>query len=193
MNPPQEAPPVQCGMTRDPENPAPPVDPWARTRADYLAGMSAPVLAERYGLSERTIRRRAAEEGWRRSDGPSSLRRMPISRDEAVEMYPELESVDAAAAEDRLELLLQPQPQRFRRYAFLQAAEAAAVGQPLQATLWMRLVRQLDQSHDAFDCAPPPFSQADYMRAGFLHHRLETERGAAPSADDGDDVQEPAR
>ena len=50
-------------------------DVWTAVRADYLAGVSAPVLAERYTVSERSVRRRAAAEGWRREDaGAGALR-----------------------------------------------------------------------------------------------------------------------
>jgi hypothetical protein len=37
-------------------------------RDDFTSGVSAPVVAERYGISERSVRRRAALEGWRRGD-----------------------------------------------------------------------------------------------------------------------------
>ena len=37
---------------------------WAAARRSYLDGCSTPVIAERHGLNERAVRRRAAEEGW---------------------------------------------------------------------------------------------------------------------------------
>jgi hypothetical protein len=43
---------------------------WAVIRDRYLAGASAPHLAELYGLSESGIRKRARREGWRKRDLP---------------------------------------------------------------------------------------------------------------------------
>lgn len=45
-----------------------PAEIWSVARADYLSGESAPVVAERHGLSLRSLRRRASLEGWRRTD-----------------------------------------------------------------------------------------------------------------------------
>ncbi|MGV8930347.1 MAG: hypothetical protein ACOH1E_11400, partial [Brevundimonas sp.] len=45
---------------------------WEAIRRDYVAGASTPVLGERYGLTARSIRRRAALEVWRRDDEPVS-------------------------------------------------------------------------------------------------------------------------
>ena len=90
-------------MTSDPENPAPHADLWTRARADFLAGESAPVVAERYGLSVRSLRRRAAAEGWRRSDRmapefdePPPWNRGSLTREEAIEIFPELADVEHA-------------------------------------------------------------------------------------------------
>ena len=43
---------------------------WEEIRADYLAGWSAPACCRRYGVGLSTLRKRAAEEGWRRTDQP---------------------------------------------------------------------------------------------------------------------------
>ena len=41
---------------------------WAQARADYLAGDTAEMVCRRYALLVDTFRKRAAREGWRRSD-----------------------------------------------------------------------------------------------------------------------------
>jgi len=68
---------------------------WAAAKADYLAGFSAPDVAERYGMSVATLRRRAAEEGWRRIDQPESAPPEPLF--DADEPPPSAEALRAAA------------------------------------------------------------------------------------------------
>lgn len=140
-------------MTQEPENPnpAPPSpDLWARARGDYLSGISAPVVAERYGLSERTLRRRAASEGWRRTDrtvigteDTPPWNQGCLSREEAIERFPELAEVEQARTNDLFELLFDPDPAHLRRFAFRHAAEAAALSRPAEAVVWMRLFHSL--------------------------------------------------
>lgn len=43
---------------------------WEQVRDDYLAGWSAPACCRRYGVGLSTLRKRAAAEGWRRTDQP---------------------------------------------------------------------------------------------------------------------------
>ena len=47
-----------------------PEDIWALARDAYLGGESGPSAAARHGISLTSFRRRAAEEGWRRTDRP---------------------------------------------------------------------------------------------------------------------------
>ncbi|WP_439470984.1 hypothetical protein [Brevundimonas sp.] len=49
-----------------------PDEVWAQVRDDYLAGWSAPACCRRHGVGLSTLRKRAAEEGWRRTDRPWS-------------------------------------------------------------------------------------------------------------------------
>lgn len=49
--------------------PAPP-EVWEAVRADYLDGMTAEACGRRHGVPVRTLRYRAAREGWRRADTP---------------------------------------------------------------------------------------------------------------------------
>lgn len=182
-------------MTCDPENPAPslPVDVWTHARADYLAGASAPVVAERYSLSERTLRRRAAAEGWRRADQSTAVlddqppwNRGPLSREDAVEQFPELAEVEAATSNDAFFLLFDPNQRDLRRYAFRHAAEAAALGRPAEAVVWMRLVQMLDRTGERIDREARPFREQDYLRAAYLRWLSEDVAptpGSEPSPD----------
>jgi len=182
-------------MTCDPSSsaPPPPLDLWTCARADYLAGTSAPVVAERYGLSERTLRRRAATEGWRRADqaavvleSPPPWNRGPLTREEAVSQFPELAEVDEAVSNDRFFLLFDPDQKDLRRYAFRHAAESAALGRPAEAVVWMRLVQMLDRTGEQLDREARPFREQDYLRAAYLRRLSEDvdpTPGSEPSSD----------
>lgn len=152
---------------------------WTRARADYVAGCSAAVVAERYGLHERTVRRRAAAEGWRADRPPArperdpffpSLSRMagePPTDSEAFAAHPDLEPFVAAHSHEIGQLLLCPGPERLSRFAFRRATEAAARGAPSEAVTWMRLVQTLARTQDHLEQAARPFAAADYLRAEF--------------------------
>lgn len=177
-------------MTIDPENPAPPADVWTRARDDYLNGASAPVVAERYGLSERTVRRRAAGAGWRRADrptvvldGPPPWNRGALTREDAIEVFPELAEVEQAVMNDRFLLLFDPDQKHLRRFAFRQAAEAAALSRPAEAVVWMRLVQTLERTGDRIDVEARPFREQDYLRASFLR-RIDEDLGPDPALDE---------
>lgn len=166
-------------MTHEsPTEPAPqphpsPLDVWALARRDYLDGDSAPVVAERYGLSERTLRRRAAKDGWRRQDEAKSHRREKSRwerrldmKGRLVERDPVLEGVLARTMADQMELLTIPDPTCLRTFAFRRAAECAAMDRPTQAVVWMRLVQQIERVGEGLD-DDLDFSAADHLRAAF--------------------------
>ncbi|NJC40382.1 hypothetical protein GGQ87_000640 [Brevundimonas alba] len=159
-------------MTSDPENPAPPSDLWTVARDDYLAGCSAPVVAERYGLPLRTLRRRAAVEGWRRADQPApefdAWTAGGLTREAAIEQFPELADVERAVCDDQVRLLIDPDQKHLRQFAFRRAAEAAALSKPAEAVVWMRLVQSLEQTGDRIDSEGRPFRRQDYLRAAIL-------------------------
>ncbi len=173
-------------MTSDPENPASSADLWARARTDYLAGESAPVVAERYGLALRTLRRRAAVEGWRRADqpvpeldDPPPWNRGSLTREEAIQVFPELAEVEQAICSDRFLLLFDPDQRHLRRFAFRQAAECAALSRPAEAVVWMRLVQSLERTGDRIESESRPFREQDYLRAAYLT-RINEEIGSDP-------------
>lgn len=173
-----------------PSKPPAPTHAWDQARHDYLAGVSAPVVAERYGLSERSLRRRAAAEGWRRADVVTAAKgdqpywnRGPLSPDEAMARFPELAEVNEARQTDGFFLLFDPKQCELRRFAFKKAAEAAALGHPQEAVVWMRLVQQLDRSGDRIQREAQPFEEQDYIRAAYLR-RLGDDFGDHPDQAD---------
>lgn len=158
----------------DPQPHPAPLDVWALARRDYLAGDTAPIVAERYGLSERTLQRRAAGEKWRRSDvkappfacQSASLNRMVRHFKELVDS-PHMQPVHTARQTAKIELLMAPDSIALRLFAFRQAAECAAMDLPGQAIQWMRLVQQLDRSGDRVDREDATFPEADHLRATY--------------------------
>lgn len=159
-----------------------PLDLWGRIRRDYLAGASAAVVSERYGVSQRTIQRRASAQGWRRCDrnvdeeidpawpvppprGVYSPRRTMA---DVLDHNPSLEGVCRVNSVDLDELLLRPDPETLRHFAFKRAAESAVMGRPAEALSWMRLVGAVERSGDRIESEESRFSRADRMRAAFI-------------------------
>ncbi|MBB5659379.1 hypothetical protein [Brevundimonas halotolerans] len=94
---------------------------WARARADYLAGESASVVCDRYGMRVSTLRNRAASEGWRRQDQPEP---------EPVDLDAELE----AGLPDYTDMA---------NHALIRLNRAILKGHATEAGRWMRLHRTL--------------------------------------------------
>ena len=160
----------------EPRPPRLTVEAWAHAREDFVAGISVALIAERYGTTDRSVRRRAAIEGWRRPDflpgrvaPPPPWMAGPRTKDEEMEVDPALEEVDAAEATSRFGLLFNPHPRTLRRFAFRQAAENAAVDRPQQAVAWMRLCQLVDRCGDGLDSDAAAFRDVDYVRAAYLH------------------------
>lgn len=180
-------------MTHDSKNPtpaSPSSELWARAREDYLSGLSAPVVAERHGLSLRTLRRRAAMEGWRRTDRTDvEIGDTPpwnagcLTREEAIERFPELAEVDRARSDDVFDLLFDPDQAHLRLFAFRQAAEAAALSRPAEAVVWMRLFQSLDRASDTIDRDRRPFRRQDYIRASHIS-RINVDSAFGSSSDE---------
>ena len=137
---------------------------WAVVRQEYESGQPPSILAERHGLGERTIRRRAAVEGWtRRVVRPfgTAAGAEAEGRDDWVEHYARQrrEAVD--------DLLLIPSPEGLLHLAFGRAIEAATAGRPTEATAWMRLVDQIRRNHAAIDQVDDMYHQSDLRRAAW--------------------------
>lgn len=163
------------GMTQTRHSDRPTAETWALIRSDYLSGVTAPVVAERYGVPERTLRRRAALEGWRRADAPipdlsppPAWLRPPMSREEALARDPDLAEVDAAEGADRMGLLFDPDPRHLRLFAFRQASEAAAMDRPVQAVSWMRLAQIVDRCGARIEADEHALREVDHLRAAYL-------------------------
>jgi len=55
---------------------------WEAIRDRYLAGESGEALAELFGISLSSLRTRAREEGWRRTDAPDPVVTVPPTTEE---------------------------------------------------------------------------------------------------------------
>ncbi|MBL0948238.1 hypothetical protein [Brevundimonas sp.] len=114
---------------------------WARARADYLAGESASVVCDRYGMRVSTLRNRAAEEGWRRQDQPAP---------EPVDLEAEMEQGLPDYAD-------------MANHALIRLNRAILKGHATEAGRWMRLHRTLLDiaRKPAAKPAPPPAPRPD--------------------------------
>ncbi|MGV3577808.1 hypothetical protein [Brevundimonas sp.] len=161
---------------------------WAHAREDFLSGVGAAVIAERYGTTERSIRRRAAIEGWRRPDfTPGPLGPPPDwmaegrTKEEEVERDPALAEVDSAESFSRFGLLFNPSGGDLRRFAFRQAAENAAVDRPQQALAWMRLVQLVGSCNGSLESDSSAFRHIDHLRAAYINRLNEAFGEETPS------------
>lgn len=147
---------------------------WRRARQDYLGGDSAPVVAERYGLSVRSVQRHAARHGWRRVDvrpeleieGPTPI--WPPNRARLLRENPDIAEAQAERDGESVKLLLFPHVDDLREFAFKRACEAAALGQPSQAAAWMRLQRLVEQCRPIDDPESKHFAPAVHLRAAVV-------------------------
>lgn len=156
---------------------------WEAVRRDYIAGASTVVIAERYGLNARSIRRRAALEGWPRDDDPAPAFDIVRQRIEAdLEALPELEEVSAVRGEDLRNLLLLPDASGLCRYAFRRAAECAVLDGPNEAAAWLRVVRLSERINAHIDVDVRPYGPGDYLRASMI--------GSITSQQEADDATE---
>ena len=161
-------------MTQPPltDRPRRPEEIWAAIAADYRAGESTPVLAERYGVADRSVRRRAALENWRREADVEALRSGPRDRRAADHVvYPALEEIDDLNSEDLHDLLFMPDVNDLCRFAFRRAAECAALDGPAQAAAWLRVARLSTALGAHRGDLQPHYRRADYARAEMMHER----------------------
>ena len=125
----------------DPEDYAGPSDSlWDHARREYLAGMTAASICQRYGMSLSTFRLHARVGGWRRMDQPGC-----DVAPEPGEYHPDDEVSFADLADQ----------------AFLNIRRALGTGRAADAGRWMRLYDKLaDRARaqvmaDLPDLAPP--------------------------------------
>lgn len=149
-------------------------DLWRLVRRDFQSGDAAAVVAERYGVSERSVQRHAAAGGWRRQDQRRDPARERLVRRGVVPDFSlppgdtELEKARLAHEKDLFTLLVDPQPAELRRYAFKQACEAAAMRRPAEAASWMRLVVLSQRTGRTLEQEAGPFRDTDHILAAFL-------------------------
>ena len=150
---------------------------WRRARLDYENGVTGPVAAERHGLNARTLRRRAAAEGWRKRpppgldrllglDGAGPLRCAPPASE--AEMIDDNATLSPFVAANSLEIgamLMLPRPEALARFAFRRSVEAASKGAPHETAQWLRVVEQLRRTEALLDPLTAPVSPADCARA----------------------------
>lgn len=154
-----------------PDRPHRPDEIWAAIARDYIAGESTLGLAERYGVADRSVRRRAALENWRRDADVQALRAHPRDSRTAEQIInPALAQIDNLNAEDLHDLLFMPDITELIRFSFRRAAECAALDGPSQTSAWLRVVRLAsDISARRGDLNQPRYTPADYARAEMMH------------------------
>lgn len=85
---------------------------WALVREDYLSGVSARVCAQRYGVGESNLKRRAREEGWLKRD---QARRIEAQRFAATPAF--APPLDPGPAPEPVEAAMQAAQEAARRAA----------------------------------------------------------------------------
>ncbi|HYC98405.1 hypothetical protein [Brevundimonas sp.] len=141
---------------------------WEAARRDYVAGTPAAIVAERYGLAVRTVRRRALAQNWSREDAPGLYNRLRDRLRADLRERPELAAIENLNGEDMYELLFVPSAAGLGGFAFRRAAETAALGGAAEAAAWLRVARLAGQVGDRHDVGHDPFTPADQMRAQMM-------------------------
>ena len=168
---------------------------WRRARADYEGGISIPVAADRHGLAERSVRRRAQLEGWRRGLPPMDRRLQLLAgerrtAEEAIEQNPMMEPFVEAHTWEVGELLMRPEPERLQRFAFRRAAECATAGAAVEAATWLRLVTQVARVRRQLEQDSRRYNPADAMRAHYAAGLFAADEDV--DADDDGEGSDPA-
>lgn len=109
---------------------------WALVRRDYLAGVSARDLSDRYEIGLSTLRLKARDGGWRRVDRPADAELFPDGGPEASGADDASAPYDSVAAdvEDWSDMAVG---------ARLRLRRAIQAGRPAEAASWMRLYERL--------------------------------------------------
>jgi len=147
-----------------------PTEVWAAARADFEAGASMRVVAERHQLNIRTVSRHARTDGWEapRLTAAEAYDMALAERTYDPSAFQEAIGVDRVAREEEEALLLCPNAHGLSRFAFRRAAESAALGGPNEALAWMRLAEATARLRRNIDVDVRPMSEADYRRVTAL-------------------------
>ncbi len=147
-----------------------PLEDWAAARADYEAGCSMRIVAERHGLNIRTVSRHARVEGWR-SPRIEAAEAWAMANDRSAydpEAFSESIAVGHIADRDDELLLLRPDSVGLCRLAFRRAAECAAVSGPTEALAWIRLAEATARLRRGVNVDVQAMGEADYRRVAML-------------------------
>ena len=143
---------------------------WAAARADYEAGCSMRIVAERHGLNIRTVSRHARAEGWRSPRIEAAEAWAMANSRSAYNPTAFSESIAVGHLVDRDDelLLLRPDSIGLCRIAFRRAAECASVSGPTEALAWIRLAEATARLRREVDVDVRPMTEADYRRVAAL-------------------------
>ena len=163
----------------DPRTPDPSVDTadaeldpnqavWDQAREAFLGGATAAEVADQLGVSERSLQRRAAREGWRRKDRP--LRSLPnLPPPDLDDPDDPLNQFMAVTHRERTEMLIDPSLEAYVRFAFRRSAEAAALGRMNEALGWARLFTTLQRGSRLSPVPDEVTTTPDLLRAAYGH------------------------
>lgn len=134
---------------------------WSLIRGAYLSGLSAPVVAARFGVSETALRRRARREGWTKRDFAARATPWPLGRAPAAGAAPALAAPglppdpDAPLTEDDVIAAwtapIQIRPNDLARRTLAAAAEAVKGGRGLTALRLARAANEIARLDAVFD------------------------------------------
>ena len=143
---------------------------WAAARADYEAGASMRIVAERHQLNIRTLARHARADGWEAPRVPAAevYEMAAAERSYDPSAFSEGVAVSHLGHRDEEALLLYPDAHGLARFAFRRSAECAAMGGPNEALAWIRLAEATARLRRNIDVDVRPMSEADYRRIAAL-------------------------
>ncbi len=147
---------------------------WALIRADYLAGLSGPTVAARFGVSVWALRKRARREGWtkaRQAELVAAALAPPGPAALPAPLPAPLAEVEAAVA--ALDPPLEIRPADLARKALSRAAEAVRRGEGLSA---LRLVRAGEAIARLDGQFAPAFDDVDRLETDHAARRDQTRR-----------------
>lgn len=128
---------------------------WDRIRREYLDGASAPALAEKYGVSQHTIRARANRHGW-------TKRSVVAVRDGEILARIDAEAAATAAAASAVEAEIADEiaggtpmpPQEAARAALDEAVKLIRQGRPVEALSVARAAEAVGRAAERLPASP---------------------------------------
>jgi hypothetical protein len=146
---------------------------WALIRADYLAGLSGPTVAARFGVSVWALRKRARREGWTKARQAEIVAAVmgaaPLTPPGPAALPAPLAEAEAAVA--ALDPPMEIRPADLARKALARAAEAVRRGEGLSA---LRLVRAGEAIARLDGQIAPAFDDVDRLEADHAARRDQT-------------------